>query len=99
MLGLLAYLLPLYGLVPGRGLAGATERAPGIVFARYRQADLAAAADERPVPRPFVPALSPVSSSALTAPEPATCSGAGAARSDLASRPPSPGGPRSPPVL
>ncbi len=99
VLGLLAYLLPLYGVVPGRGPAGATDRALGIVFARYRQAALDATADERPVPRPFALALSPVSPPAVTAPEPASSAAAGAARSDLVSRPPSPGGPRSPPVL
>jgi hypothetical protein len=99
MLGLLAYLLPLYGGVPGRGPAGATDRTPGILFARHRQVHLDAAADERPLPRPFAPALSPVPPPAVAAPEPATCSAAGAARIDLVSRPPSPGGPRSPPLL
>jgi hypothetical protein len=99
MLGLLAYLLPLYGVIPGRGPAGATDRTPGIVFARYRQAHLDVVADERPVPRPFAPALAPVSAPAVTAPEPAECSTDGDARNDLVSRPPSPGGSRSPPAL
>jgi hypothetical protein len=99
MLGLLAYLLPLYGVVPGQGPAGAVDRTPGIVFARHRQAHLDAPADERPTPRPFAPAVLPAPPPGVAAPEPAESRASHAAQRDLVSRRPSPGAPRSPPAL
>ncbi len=98
MLGLLAYLLPLYGVVPGRGAASAGDRTPGVVFARHRQAHLDAVVDEWPAPPPFAPALFPDSLPTVAAPEPAGPLPAGAVPSELVSRP-LPGGPRSPPVF
>jgi hypothetical protein len=99
VLGLVAYLLPLYGLVPGRGPAGMTDRTPGILFARHRQAHLDAVADEQPASRPFAPAVFPAAPPGVAAPEPAESRASHAAPRDVVSRRPSPGAPRSPPTL
>jgi hypothetical protein len=99
VLGFLVYLLPLYGVIPRPGPGGASDRALGIVFARHRQAHQDVVADDRPVPRPLAPAVLPACPLAVTAPEPGRCSMGGDARRDRASRPPSPGSPRSPPIL
>ena len=49
ILGLLVYLLPLAAAMPRPGWGGAADRTPGIVFARYRQAQTDVATDDRPV--------------------------------------------------
>ena len=50
ILGLLVYLvLPLAAAMPRPGRGGAVDRTPGIVLARYRQAQADVAADDRPV--------------------------------------------------
>jgi hypothetical protein len=99
VLGLLVYLLPLYGALSRPAPGGATDRALGIVFARHRQADVDVAADERPAPRPFAPAVLPACPLALTVPEPGGCTTAGKTRREHVGHVPSPGSPRSPPIL
>jgi hypothetical protein len=99
VLGLLVYLLPLYGASPRPAPGGAIDRALGIVFARHRQADVDGAADERPVARPFAPAVVPACLLALTVPGPVGCLMAGRIRSERVWHGPFPGRPRSPPIL
>lgn len=99
VLGLLVYLLPLYGALPRPTSGGATDRALGIVLARHRQADVDVAAAERPAPLPFAPAVVPACPLVLTVPEPGGCSTAGQTRRERVWHVPSPGSPRSPPIL
>ena len=100
ILGLLIYLLPLAAAMPRPGWGGGVDRTPGIVFARYRQAQLDVEADDRPVPRPPAPALPYACMPAVIAPELTGCWGRrGDVRDDLASGPLPAGAPRSPPVL
>lgn len=98
ILGLLIYLLLLAAAMPRPGWGGAVDRPPGIVFARYRQAQLDIAADDRPVPQPPALALLSAGMPAVLAADPTGCSGEGITRDDLASRPFPAGAPRSPPV-
>jgi hypothetical protein len=98
LLGLLVYVAPLYGAIPRPGPGGAIDRTLGIVLARHRQAEIDAAAEDPRAPRLGLPALPPVSPPHAVPPEAARGSIRGAGRSDLASRPPSPGRPRSPPA-
>jgi hypothetical protein len=98
VVGLLVYLLPIYAAVPRPGQAGGGDRAPGIVFARYRPAQLDAATDEGPLPRPSVSALPLATVPATLVPE-LTGSSRGGDGGALASRPASPGRSRSPPVV
>ena len=96
VLGLLIYLLPLAAAIPRPGWGGAADRTPGIVLARYRQAQADVAADDRPVPRPSTTALVPASTPAVLAPDPTGCSSVGV-WDEVASLP-LPGSPsRSPP--
>jgi hypothetical protein len=97
ILGLIVYFLPMYAVAPRPGLGGG-DRAPGIVLARYRQAQLDAAADDRPPPRPSVSALLPAARLAPLVPELLGRAG-GRDRDELASRPALPGSSRSPPVV
>jgi hypothetical protein len=97
-LGLVIYLLLLVAAMPRQGLGGGLDRPPGIVFARYRQAQLDVVADHRPVPRPHAPALPPACMSAVFAPEATRCSSSTDARTDLVEHVSSPGSPRGPPV-
>ena len=98
ILGLLVYLLPLAAAIPRPGWGGPVDRAPGIVVARYRQAQLDAAADDRPAPQPPVLALPFACMPAVLASDPTGCSGEGTVRDDFSSRPVAAGAPRSPPV-
>src|SRR5262245_7260293 len=96
MLALLLYSLPLYGATAPSGAGGSFDRAPGIVIARYRHAQLGLAVDERPVPQPSAPAL-PACMPAVLAPDPSPCSIAGDAREALVAAPPALTASRSPP--
>ncbi len=98
VLGLIIYLIPLAAAMPRTGRGGAVDRAPGIVLARYRQAQLDVAADDRPVLRPPALALPPACMPTVLVPDPAGCEGEGSLRDDVASRPLPAGAPRSPPV-
>lgn len=97
VVGLLAYLLAVYATVPRLGPGGGGDRAPGIVLARYRQAQLEVA-DDRLLPGPSLAALPSASMPATLAPGLAGLLH-GSDGSDFASRPAMPGGSRSPPVV
>ena len=70
LLGLLIYLLPLAAALPRSARGGAIDRTPGIVLARYRPAQADVAADDRPLPPPSTPALTPACRPAVLAPDP-----------------------------
>lgn len=97
MLALLLYLLPLYGITARSGVGGTFDRAPGIVVARYRHAQLGLVVDGRPVPQPSTLAL-PAGMPAVRAPDPGPCSTAGDAPGALVSRASAPSASRSPPL-
>jgi hypothetical protein len=97
-LGLVIYLLLLVAAMPRQGLGGGLDRPPGIVFARYRQAQFDVVADHRPAPRPHAPVLPPACLPAVFAAEATGCSTLTDARTDLVEHLPSPGTPRSPPA-
>jgi hypothetical protein len=94
---LLLYLLPICAAAPRAGLGGGTDRAPGIVLARYRQAPFDVATDDRPLPAPSLLALPPASVPAALVPEPAA-SGREDRGTGFVARPASPRGSRSPPA-
>jgi hypothetical protein len=97
-LGLVIYLLLLVAAMPSQGPGGALDRPPGIVFARYRQAQFDVVADHRPAQRPLAPVLPPACIPAVFAAEATGCSTSTDARTDLVEHLPSPGTPRSPPA-
>jgi hypothetical protein len=97
MLALLLYLLPLYGLAARSGSGGTFDRAPGIVVARCRHAQLGLVMDGRPVPQPSTAAL-PAGMPAVRTPDSGPCSTAGDAPGALVSRAPAPTVSRSPPL-
>jgi hypothetical protein len=98
VVGLCVYVLAIYAAVPRPGWGSAGERAPGLVFARYRQAQFDAAADDRPLPRPSMVALPWVRVPVALVPDLA-----GSAREDdrsaVTSLSASPGCSRSPPIV
>jgi hypothetical protein len=98
LLGLLVYLLPLYATAPRSGPGGAGDRAHGVVVWRHRQPQLDVLADDRPLPRPTLSALPPACVPGVLAPLVGGCPVVSNAVTDLASRPASPGRPRSPPA-
>jgi hypothetical protein len=98
MLGLALYLLPLYAAGARPAPGGVGDRAPGIVFSRYRQAQLDVVADDRPLPAPALAALPPACAAGVPAPAAGGCTDGGDTPADRASRPASPGRPRSPPA-
>jgi hypothetical protein len=95
--GLLIYLLAIDAALPRAGLGGGGDRTPGIVLARYRPVQFDAATDDRPLPRPSLLALPPMSVPAALAPRAAVSAGDDRG-SGFAARPASPRGPRSPPT-
>ena len=90
--------LPLAAAMPRPGWGGAADRTPGIVLARYRQAQADVAADDRPVPQPSAPALLSACMPAVLAPDPTGCSDAWSVRDEPRVTPTPAGAPRSPPV-
>jgi len=97
ILGLLIYFLPLAAALPRSARGGLVDRTPGIVLARYRQAQTDVTADDRPLPPRSAPALTPACMPAVLAPDPTGCSSVDVW--DEIVSPPLPGSPsRSPPV-
>jgi hypothetical protein len=75
ILGLLVYLvLPLAAVMPRPARGGAVDRTPGLVLARYRQAQADVAADDGSPPRPSTSVLTPACVPAVLAPDPTGCS-------------------------
>jgi hypothetical protein len=97
-LGLVIYLLLLVTAMPSQGLGGGLDRPPGIVFARYRQAQFDVVADHRPAPRPHAPVLPPACMPAVFVTEATGGSTSINASGDSVEHVASPGTPRSPPA-
>jgi hypothetical protein len=97
MVGLFAYLLPIYAAAPRPGPGSGTDRAPGIVFARHRQVQVDVPADDRPLPRPELAALPSTWARAVRVPELVGALPGGEA-GEPASRSVSPGSSRGPPA-
>jgi hypothetical protein len=91
------YFLPLAAVLPRSARGGSVDRTPGVVLARYRQAQAAVAADDRPLSPPSAPALTPACMPAVLAPDPTGSSSVGV-WDDVASPPLPEGASRSPPA-